>query len=345
MYEVEEDSLIAFDEYSPMEAEDWRYAYAAGRVRVLESMMLAPGVLLDIANAASFEDALELLAGSDYAMSGVTNFSEVEKILLERRSEARSLFVELIDDDELSGILGAREDFANMRLAVRRVVTERPIGVEYSDDGAVSAEDFEEIFEQENYGMFPEYLQEAVEQAVLGYYEAKDIRKIDHGIDRVEAAYKLFKAKSFGSVFLETLFRIKIDLINIRTMLRLKLSERDDKELLLDGGFVGLGRFIHGFGVGNEALAGLFLTTPYHDIVEGGVRYLTAENSFLVLEKLCEEYLVRFLRSSLAVTSGIQPVISYFMLKEIEIRTVRMLLSGKNNGLDAKMLRDRLCQA
>jgi V/A-type H+-transporting ATPase subunit C len=255
------------------------------------------------------------------------------------------LFVELIEDEGLIELLRARENFANMRLAVRRVVTERPIGGDYSDEGSVAADEFEEIFEQENYGRFPLYLQEAVEAAVLGYYEAKDIRKIDYGIDRVQAQYKLKKAKELGSVFLESFFRVQSDLTNIRTMLRLKLADRDEKNLFLPGGYVGCDRFVHALDIGYEALAPLFFSTPYHDIVEGGVSYLTSENSFLVLEKLCEEYVVGFLRGALLISSGVQPVIAYFLLKEIEIRTVRMLLSGKKNGLDAKMLRDRLCQA
>ena len=221
-----------------------------------------------------------------FAGSQGADFSEVEKMLLDRRSEARAMFVELIDDDAISELLCAREDFANMRLAVRRVVTERPIGVEYSNDGSVSAEDFEEIFEQENYGMFPEYLQEAVEKAVLGYYESKDIRAIDYNIDRFQAQYKLKKARELSSVFLESLFRIQIDLTNIRTMLRLKLAEREEKNLFLPAGFVGIDRFVHALDIGYEALAPLFFTTPYHDVVDGGVSYLTRENSFLVLEKL-----------------------------------------------------------
>ncbi len=191
MQEVNEQAVIDFYRYPPLGAEDWRYAFATARVRVLESMMLTRGTLVDIANAATFEEAMELLNGSDYAMTGVTSFDEVESMLLVRRSEARSLFVELIEDEAIVELLCAREDFANMRLAVRRVVTERAIGDDYSDEGSVAAEEFEEIFEQENYSRFPEYLQEAVEKAVLGYYEAKDIRKIDYGIDRFQAQYKL----------------------------------------------------------------------------------------------------------------------------------------------------------
>lgn len=343
MDEVNEQAVIDFYRYPKAGNEDWRYAFAAARVRVLESMMLTRGTFMDIANAATFEEAVELLNGSDYAMTGITGFDEVESMLLARRSEVRHLFVELIDDEATVELLFAREDFANMRLAVRRVVTERAVGDDYSDEGSVAAEDFEEIFEQENYSRFPEYLQEAVEKAVLGYYEARDIRAIDYNIDRFQAQYKLKKAKELSSVFLESLFRIQNDLTNIRTMLRLKLAEREEKNLFLPAGFIGIDRFVHALDLGYEALAPLFYSTPYHDVVDGGVSYLTSENSFLVLEKLCDEYLVGFLKSALAVTSGAQPVIAYFLLKEQEIRTVRMMLSGKRNGLDAKMLHDRLC--
>ena len=58
------------------------------------------------------------------------------------------------------------------------------VGLDYSNEGNVPAEEFEEIFEQENYERLPEYLQDAVEAAVLGYYENKDIRRIDYEIDR-----------------------------------------------------------------------------------------------------------------------------------------------------------------
>ena len=66
-------------------------------------------------------------------------------------------------DPELLELLKARSDFANIRLAVRRVVTERPIGSDYSDDGSVPASEFEEMFEQENYDNFPLYLRQAIE--------------------------------------------------------------------------------------------------------------------------------------------------------------------------------------
>lgn len=339
----QEQGLIDFYRYPLIGAEDWRYIWATAQVRVLETGMLTKGTLLNMADAPDFAGAVELLGSTEYAMTGrQPSLAQTEQMLLERRAAVRELFVDLMLDSELVEILKAREDFANMRLAVRRVVTEKPVGTDYSDAGSVPAEQFEEIFEQEDYERFPDYLQDAVEEAILGYYQNKDIRQIDYGIDNVASAYNLRAAERLGSVFLLSLFRTQIDLTNIRTMLRLKMAERDEKNLFITGGFVETDRFVHGLDVGYEALATLFYATPYHGVVEGGVSYLMTEQSFLHLEKNCQDHLMGFMKTTRVITAGPQPVIAYLMMKENEIRTVRMVLTCKKNRMDTRFILDRL---
>ena len=345
MSQAEEQVTIDFYRYPPIGAEDWAYAYPTAKVRVLECGMVSHGTFVDMANAHSFEAAVELLGSGEYAgFSSAGSFAEIEQTLLEKRSQARELFVELIQDEKIAELLRAREDFANMRLAVRRVVTGRPIGTDYSDEGSVPAAEFEEIFETENYAKFPEYLQEAVEFAILGYYESKDICQIDHGIDKEHGIYKIRKAKEIGSVFLLSLYRTQIDIANIRTMLRLKMAERDERNLFMEGGFIETSKFVQGLDAGYETLGGLFYATCYSDIIDGGVSYLTGNQSFLGLEKLCEEHIMGFLKTTQTIASGPQPVIAYLLRKENEIRTLRMVLSGKKNGLEAKLILDRLAE-
>ncbi|MBN1815915.1 MAG: V-type ATPase subunit [Sedimentisphaerales bacterium] len=336
-------AVIDFHRFPPIGTDDWRYGYATGKIRCLETTMLSRASLLDLANVESFSAAMDLLNSTEYAVGGAPeNFAPIEELLLQRRHELRSLFIDLMQDLELVELLRARHDFANMRLAIRRVVTDRPVGLDYSDFGSVSAEEFEEAFEQENYSRFPMYLQEAVEEAVLAYYENKDIRAIDYAIDRYEAIYRIRTAQELGSVFLLSFYRVRIDLTNLRTLLRLKAAGRDERNLFLPGGFVETERLVHGLDLGYEGLAPLFYATPYYEIVEGGVAYFTAEQSFLRLERLCEEYLFDFLRTTRTITAGPQPIIAYLMLKENEIRMVRMLLTAKYNGMDAKLILDRL---
>ena len=338
----EELTGIDFFRFPPIGQEDWEYLYGAATVRVLETRMLSRGLFVDMANAESFASAAELLSGTEYAIEAGADSEAIEAMLLQRRLAVRSLFDEMIQDKAVVGMMRAREDFANMRLAVRRVVTERPLGLDYSNEGSVAAEAFEEIFEQEAYFRLPDYLQEAVEAAVLGYYENKDIRQIDYRIDRVEAAWRVRRAREMDSVFCLSLARVRIDLCNLRTMLRLKMAERDDRQFFLPDGFVDRDKFVQGLAAGYEAIAALFYATPYAELLEESIAYLRSEQSFLRLEQQCEDYLMAFLKTTRTLAAGPQPITAFFLMKEAEIRTVRMMLVGKKNGLSSKLMLDRL---
>jgi V/A-type H+-transporting ATPase subunit C len=214
--------------------------------------------------------------------------------------------------------------------------------LDYSNEGSVPAEEFEDILRQENFERLPDYLQSAVEAAILGYYENKDIRKIDYGIDRVEYQWHIQRAEELGNIFFISYARVLVDLYNIRTMLRLKAAERDEKEFFFDGGFVDVDKFVQGLSAPYESISTLFFATPYYELMEEGVRYLRSDQSFLRLEQQCEDYLMSFLKSTREIAAGPQPVIAYFLMKEAEIRTLRMILTGKKNSLSPKLILDRL---
>ena len=225
--------VIDFYTYPPIGGDDWRYTFQTAQVRTLEMQMLSRAALLDMANAENFEQAADLLSGSEYALPrGGRDFAEVEEILQQRRAAVRELFSDLMLDEPVVELFRTRDDFANLRLAVRRTLTEKELGTDYSSDGNVQPELIEQIFSEEDEfskPVFPDYIRQAVEQAVLGYYQNKDIRRIDYAIDRVQAQYNLEQAHRLRSIFLLGFFRIQIDLTNIRTMLRLKFTESESR--------------------------------------------------------------------------------------------------------------------
>ena len=337
-----EDAILDFYTYPPIGGDDWRYAFETARVRAMELAMLSRATLHDMANAPGFEQAADLLSGSEYALQGAGNFAAVETMLQERRAAVRYLFADLMLDKPLVELLKSRDDFANLRLALRRMLTDKPLGADYSPEGNVSPDLFGDVFEQENYDLLPPYMADAVERGVLGYYQNKDVRRIDYAIDAAEAQYNLKRARKLRSVFMEGLTKIRIDLTNIRTMLRLKFTESEQRNVFLEGGFIELDRFGHGLDLGYEALGPLFFVTPYHYIVDAGAGYLASDGSFLRVEQQCEEHLAGFLKSTVQVTAGPQPIIAYLLLKENEIRTVRLILTAKKNSLDTKLILDRI---
>jgi V/A-type H+-transporting ATPase subunit C len=346
MPEIAEQSVLDFHTYPPVGSDDWQYAFQAAQVRTLEIQMLSRAVLIDMTNAQNFEQAADLLSGTEYALpQGAKDIAQAETILQQRRTALRELFSDLMLDESIVQLFKARDDFANLRLALRRSLTEKPIGTDYSPDGNIPPEQLEQLFSEQ--GEFSsqtstEYIQQAVEQAILAFYQDKNIRRIDYQIDSFQAGYNLKTASRLNSVFLLSLFRTQIDLTNIRTMFRLKFTESDERKVFLTGGFIESERFKNSLEHGYEALGQLFLATPYHRIVEVGANYITSNKSFLRVEQQCDEYLTGFLKSSFVITAGPQPVIAFLLLKENEIRTVRLILTAKKNSLDTKLILDRI---
>jgi len=336
-------TLIDFYGYPPVGADDWRYTYETAQVRALELRMLTPAVVADMANAGTFEEAAELLAATEYALpQAEKDLAHVEKILQQRRAELRRLFETLCIGKTIVELFKSRDDFANLRLALRRTLTDKPVGNDYSDQGNIQPQQLRQVFENPQAEPLPEYARQAIEQAVVEYYRDKDIRRIDYAIDRFQAGYCLSRARKLESLFLLGLFRIQIDLTNIRTMLRLKFTASPQRNVFLNGGYVELERLQQGLETGYESVAQLFYPTPYHSLVEAGTAYLAAQNSFLKLEQLCDTYLVGYLKTTTRITAGPQPVIAYLLLRENEIRNVRLVLTAKKNNLDTKLILDRI---
>jgi len=302
-----EETLFEFLTYPTVGVDDWRYTAQSAQVRVMEMQLLTRAALLDMANAPDFAAAVGSLGSGDYALpQGHPRFDDVQALLLDKRAAVRELFAEWMLDEAVAELFRSRDDFANLRLALRRVLTERPVGSDYSAEGNVAPE------------------------------------VIDHIIDRYEAEYKMAQARQIGEPFLLNLFRLQIDLSNIRTVLRLKNIDAEQRSVLLPGGFVEMDRLRQALELGYEALGQLFFATPYHRVVEVGAGYLVSDDSFLKIEQQCDEYLTGYLKSTAQITAGPQPIIAYLLLKEHEIRTVRLILTAKKNQLDTKLILDRV---
>lgn len=343
MNKTAEQPFIDFYTYPGVGEDDWRYSYETALIRALEIRMLSKATLLDMVNAEDFDQAADLIASSEYAIPhGSRNIPEVEIVLRHRRTAVRQLFAELMIDKPIVKLFKTRDDFANLRSAVRRALTDRPVESHYSNEGNVSPELFSEVFEEEDYKLFPDYMQEVTEQAVLAYYQKKDVRQIDYAIDKFQAQYNLQEAQKLNSIFLTNFFRIQIDLTNIRTMLRLKFTESEQQNVFLEGGFLSLERLRDALDTEYEAIGQLFFVMPHYRIVERGANYVAQNKSFLALEQQCEDYLTGFLKMTIQITAGPQPIIAHLLLKENEIRTVRLILTAKKNSLDTKLILDRL---
>ena len=82
--------------------------------------------------------------------------------------------------------------------------------------------------------------------------------------------------------------------------------------------------------------------TPYASVVEEGISYLSSHNSFTFLEKLCVDHKMTYLKKARTTPFGVEPLISYFLIKDFEMSALRTVLVGKANAIPYEQIKERL---
>lgn len=331
-----------FNTYPSVGEADWSYVQAVAQIRAMEDNLFSKQFFAELANAKDFKELCDMLAGTDYIINPSMTEEEIEQSLNAKRIETRKLFEQLINNEPILTLFKSRIDFANLRLAIRRLVTDKSLGTDYLPQGNVLPEDFELAFEQEDYSGLPQFLQDDVEAAVLAYYKNKNVRDIDLEIDNAQAVFEIECAEKINHIFLIELFRMQIDLTNIRTMMRQKLRGIDERDAFLPGGYIEKSRLVQCLDIGFEALAAHFFATPYYHLIESGAMYIQKENSFLKLEAACDEHLLGYLKTTRYIPAGIQPIVAYLNFKEHEIRMVRLVIAGVKALIEPDTMLDRI---
>lgn len=158
--------------------------------------------------------------------------------------------------------------------------------------------------------------------------------------------------KDLKSRFLSDYILHFIDMHNIKTFLRLYVLKEPESALaagLNEEGFIKRGFFQRHYG---RDLS-LFLSdlqyvhkrdelVDYAYFLEESIKMLQRENSFVLLEKAIDDFLIRILKPAKYLSFGPEPLIAYYFAKVNEINLVRMIILAKLNSLATETVKERL---
>ena len=66
---------------------------------------------------------------------------------------------------------------------------------------------------------------------------------------------------------------------------------------------------------------------------------------FTTFEKECDNYIMSYIKGARYKSLTIEPVIAFVYAVETEVKIVRIVISGKINGIEAGVLKERLRDA
>ncbi len=322
------------------------YAYAVGRVRSLETRLLDRSRLERMIDAASAEESIKVLAESDYAgaVGELADLHDFEQLLAAESKNVFNTVLKMSPSPELIGILALRYDVHNLKVLFK----EKYLGLKSDlliEAGTLDPVKLQYAVNEDDFRDLPKELRRAAEKISEEFLLSRNPQLIDVALDQVLYSQLLAGAADNKSSFLTGLFSRQIDLINIRTLIRVKRMGFDREflcKILLPGGMLAVDRFTSLIDEPFEALITALAMTDYAGLVSEGVRDWIDRGSASRLEKLSDNYISAYLKKGKWTPFGPEPLICYLWAKEMEIKNIRLILVGKINKLPAEAIRERL---
>lgn len=207
------------------------------------------------------------------------------------------------------------------------------------DLGSVSAKTLLTVSQKELLTLLPAHLAQAVIEAGESYARTRDPREIDFIFDR--ALYADMQAAAAPYPFAAEFVKMKADLVNLMICLRLlRMQGGELGRATLLRAAIPVGSFDEGFLLacyegGEEVFCKQTSKTPYAAIFERG-------QTLADTERKADDCLMAWVRRARQVTFGAEVPIAYIFAVQQQSLNLRILLAGREAGLDAETIRARM---
>jgi V/A-type H+-transporting ATPase subunit C len=323
------------------------YAYAVGRVRVLENRLLDRSQIHRMAEAKGAKEALQVLGETEYGslVAELDSVYDYENLLEKELNRIYQLVRGFYPDPLLVEIFALKYDVHNLKVMLKAYFQKDPEAVEdlLITAGNIPLEQLRAMFQSEDFSSLEPVFREAVHRLKEEFFHGPDPQRIDIVLDG--AMYEYIRQRVEKWPFLGQYFRQQVDLLNIKTFFRVRGHRRDWNflsQVLLPGGSIEGPVFRRYLEEPLEEFSEEFKMSPYGTIVQEGVREWQEKGNLAGFEKMVADFQIEFLKRTKYMTFGPEPLVGYLLAKENELTLLRIIMVGKLNHLPTEEIRERL---
>jgi len=317
------------------------------RTRVLENRLLTRARLERLIEAKDIEEVFKTLNETEYsnAVAGTTRVEEYENILSYELKRIYKMMREISKDPVVVDLMALKYDYHNLKVLVKEKVLKKELSNLYIQIGTTDFQKLKASFVENNFNDIQPEFREAI-QAVLNDYEInKDPQRIDIIFDKYyyEHLYKMAKNTEID-LFINYV-KDMIDFINIRSLIRLKRQGKDMnffEEVILPNGNIDKDTLLFALNDPIESIIHKFRNYKISSGLIKGLESYKLTNRLSDLERYMDNYLMELNKPSKYITFGPEPIFSYIVAKEAEIKTLRIIMVSKLNNLSPDDIRERV---
>lgn len=319
------------------------FAFAVGRVRVLETRLLDSGKFERMLEARDAEEVLRILGETEYAQAfaAIKNQNDYEAVLDYERHRVFELVRTLLAPErKIADLYFLRFDLHNLKVLLKAEMTAtNPEGL--AGEGVFGPQRLQAMIGGTDSERVPDYLAQWLERGRQAMASG-DPQAVDLALDGAFYRFAAETARKEKWGVLERYWIGLIDLTNAVSMARCRRMATGAgflKTVLLDGGIIPAQEFLVFYDQNAENFAH-FLELHGYGRLFAGKDALTSPAAF---ENAASNYLRQLIADAgQSFVIGPEPVFAYLLAKENEIRKIRIIIVGKLNGIPREILRERL---
>ncbi len=312
-------------------SENPEYGFAVGRVRALEPALLDRGRYERLVRAKGGDGFVAVLAETAYSKFLQTGAADVPRALTRAAEENFAFLAEYALDPWLLELARVPAAFLASKVELKRS----------RSSGAEGAGGRKEPAAQPG-SLTAARASEARALALAAFEQGRDPSAIDLVMDRAQQSLALELARP--NEFLTGYYRLHADLENLRTLARVKAGAGAGADLepaFLPGGTLALSDFLAVLGEPWDVMVDRFAKAPpfgsgeerFFDYLEQGTTMVADRRSIVRMERLGRELELGYLRLTRYATFGLEPLATFFLLHENELRNLRQVHAAKVAGL------------
>lgn len=322
------------------------FVYACARVRANEKYLLNKEKLNQMIDARSMEDAVKILQDANYGDEGeVIQPHAYERALVKESDKLYAFLHSLAPDAEEFRIFAYPFDYHNIKVLLKAEATGISAREMLMSGGVLSPAEMEATVRERNTMSLTGHMKKAIDEAVDTLARTRDPQMVDLICDRECYADILEVADRAKNRYLTGYVRLLIDTINLKTFVRCRRMGQGwgfFETVYLEGGSISLRTFVAGYDEPITQFAQRLAATALAKAADEGGVSIKETGSFTNIEKLCDDALVAYVKDAKYISFGIEPLIGFAVGKQMEIKNVRIILAGKEAGIDGSLIRERV---
>jgi V/A-type H+-transporting ATPase subunit C len=323
------------------------YYYGVGRIRALEAKMLTLAQVARMAAASDFQSAFGVLSETPYAehLTKIKHPFDFEEICALELVSLKNLLDYLAPQNQILDALFRKYDFLNLKILIRGYFSGLKETELYSKAGTIAFEKLKRYVFEGIKEIDHKEIREAVDLAKSIYEQNKDPQAADIALDKQYFLFLKQVCDASPSPLIKEMAQHQIDLTNIKILFRSQELKKDKKFLegaLLEPGMIGKDILLELHDKNPQDISSRLSFTRYFPALAEGIEYFSKNKSFYVLEKLADNYILNQFRKAKYLSSGIEPLVGFYLAKEAEIKTVRFILICRRTRIGSEQIKNRL---